>query len=189
MRDLGTPVYGMRFFQRGAAAFPDSTRVFVVGHAGRPVAASIVHWHAATRSRCRGPRRSASSTRCAPTCSSTGRWSSSRSSRGFRTFDFGRSTPGEGTFHFKRQWGAEPRELVWEYWTADGALGSRPEPEEPEVRAWRSRAWQRLPVSDRNGARPAHRPEHPVIDARTASLGLARRAPLHLCRLSACRSS
>jgi FemAB-related protein (PEP-CTERM system-associated) len=28
-------------------------------------------------------------------------------------FDFGRSTPGEGTFKFKSQWGATPRNLKW----------------------------------------------------------------------------
>jgi len=40
--------------------------------------------------------------------------------RGFKVFDFGRSTPDAGTFHFKKQWGAEPLELVWEYWNASG---------------------------------------------------------------------
>jgi hypothetical protein len=33
--------------------------------------------------------------------------------RGFSTFDFGRSTPGEGTYRFKAQWGAQPVELDW----------------------------------------------------------------------------
>lgn len=33
--------------------------------------------------------------------------------RGFSTFDFGRSTPGEGTYRFKSQWGAQPVELDW----------------------------------------------------------------------------
>ena len=28
-------------------------------------------------------------------------------------FDFGRSTPGEGTYRFKKQWGAEPQALYW----------------------------------------------------------------------------
>ncbi|MGD9950718.1 MAG: FemAB family XrtA/PEP-CTERM system-associated protein [Desulfobulbus sp.] len=33
--------------------------------------------------------------------------------RGFSTFDFGRSTSGEGTYRFKSQWGAQPVELNW----------------------------------------------------------------------------
>ena len=32
---------------------------------------------------------------------------------GYAYFDFGRSTPDEGTFYFKQQWGAKPRPLFW----------------------------------------------------------------------------
>jgi FemAB-related protein (PEP-CTERM system-associated) len=35
------------------------------------------------------------------------------SDNGFRFFDFGRSTPGEGTYKFKEQWGAKPEPLFW----------------------------------------------------------------------------
>ena len=31
----------------------------------------------------------------------------------YPVFDFGRSTPGEGTFRFKKQWGAIPQFLHW----------------------------------------------------------------------------
>lgn len=34
-------------------------------------------------------------------------------SHGYREFDFGRSTPEEGTFRFKKQWGAIPQFLHW----------------------------------------------------------------------------
>lgn len=34
---------------------------------------------------------------------------------GYTTFDFGRSTPDEGTYHFKLQWGAKPAVLNWSY--------------------------------------------------------------------------
>ncbi len=45
MRDLGTPVYSRRFFHEVLSVFPEHTRVFVVRLNGRPIAASIVHWH------------------------------------------------------------------------------------------------------------------------------------------------
>lgn len=35
---------------------------------------------------------------------------------GYRFFDFGRSTPDEGTYRFKAQWGANPQPLKWEEW-------------------------------------------------------------------------
>jgi CelD/BcsL family acetyltransferase involved in cellulose biosynthesis len=60
------------------------------------------------------------------------------------TFDFGRSTPGEGTYHFKRQWGAEARPLVWEYLGETGELPDRA-PSNPRFRAAIA-VWQRLPV-------------------------------------------
>ena len=38
------------------------------------------------------------------------------SDNGYRFFDFGRSTPNEGTYKFKAQWGAKPQPLYWERW-------------------------------------------------------------------------
>jgi lipid II:glycine glycyltransferase (peptidoglycan interpeptide bridge formation enzyme) len=34
---------------------------------------------------------------------------------GFKYFDFGRSTPDEGTYKFKEQWGARAAPLYWYY--------------------------------------------------------------------------
>jgi hypothetical protein len=65
--------------------------------------------------------------------------------RGLRIFDFGRSTPNEGTYLFKKQWGAEPRDLVWEYWMADGCSLPDMSPKNPKF-SLAVRAWQRLPV-------------------------------------------
>ena len=64
----------------------------------------------------------------------------------YRIFDFGRSTPDEGTYRFKAQWGAVPSPLYWHYWMKQG--GNLPElnPHNPRYAAaiW---MWQRLPVS------------------------------------------
>jgi FemAB-related protein (PEP-CTERM system-associated) len=144
MRDLGTPVYGRRFFEQVLATFPTETRIFVVRAQGRPAAASLVHWY---RDAIQVPWASAIR-EYNPLCANVLLyWTMVREAieRRFRVFDFGRSTPGEGTFHFKKQWGAEPRELVWEYWTAEG----RPLPElntkNPRFEM-AIRAWQRLPL-------------------------------------------
>src|SRR4029450_12220248 len=40
---------------------------------------------------------------------------------GRRVFDFGRSTPNDGTFAFMEQWGALPEQLFWEYSLLPGA--------------------------------------------------------------------
>jgi hypothetical protein len=65
--------------------------------------------------------------------------------QGFTSFDFGRSTPNEGTFHFKKQWGAEPVPLVWEYWTAAGRAMPDLSPANPKFDL-AIRVWQKLPV-------------------------------------------
>jgi serine/alanine adding enzyme len=143
MRDLGTPVYSVRFFREILSAFPNHSRVFVIRAEGRPVAASVVHWH---DHQIEVPW--ASSLReFNPLCANVLLyWQMLRFAieRGFRTFDFGRSTHGEGTYLFKKQWGAQPDALVWEYWMADGRL---PElsPKNPKFDL-AIRAWQRLPL-------------------------------------------
>jgi len=64
----------------------------------------------------------------------------------FASFDFGRSTPLEGTYQFKRQWGAEPRQLYWEYWLGQHASLPDRSPKNPTFSAAIA-VWQRLPVS------------------------------------------
>jgi FemAB-related protein (PEP-CTERM system-associated) len=145
MRDLGTPVYSVRFFEQLLAEFPQTTRVFVATTSdGQPAAASIVHWF---RDRIEVPWASAVR-EFNPLCANVFLyWEMLRFAceSGFATFDFGRSTPGEGPFQFKKQWGAQPSPLVWEYWTPDGRSMPDLSPHNPKF-ALAVRAWQRLPL-------------------------------------------
>ena len=144
MRDLGTPVYGIRWFGEVLTAFRDASRLFVVYSGPQPVAASLVLWHRGT---IEVPWASALR-EFNPLCANVFLyWEMFRFAvaRGFERFDLGRSTPGEGTFHFKRQWGAEPRDLVWEYWTADGGTLPNLSPTNPRFSA-AIQAWRHLPV-------------------------------------------
>lgn len=143
MRDLGTPVYARRFFDEVVRVFPARTRVLCVRHEGRPVAASIVFQHRGTME---VPWASALR-EANPLCANMRLyWEMLQLAieRGCRIFDFGRSTPDEGTYHFKKQWGAEPVPLVWEYWTP-----GTPVPDlSPKNRKFAAAIalWQRLPV-------------------------------------------
>ena len=114
----------------------------------------------ATASRCPGRRRCRAHPRQSPNNAAVlDDAASRRFSDGYRTFDFGRSTPDEGTFHFKKQWGAAPP-LHWEYWLAAAARC--------RTRARRTRSsGRRLPCGSTcpcgwPTARPGHRAEHPV---------------------------
>jgi serine/alanine adding enzyme len=114
MRDLGTPVYPKRFFAAVLKASGPAARLHVVRHQGTPVAGSMTIVH---RNRTEVPW--ASSLREARTMNPNMLlyWHMLREviAAGGRVFDFGRSTPGEGTFLFKKQWKAEPVPLHWEY--------------------------------------------------------------------------
>jgi lipid II:glycine glycyltransferase (peptidoglycan interpeptide bridge formation enzyme) len=65
--------------------------------------------------------------------------------RGFKEFDFGRSTPNEGTFNFKKQWGAAPVQLNWQYLLGASRLVPELNPSNPRYRLAIG-AWKRLPV-------------------------------------------
>jgi serine/alanine adding enzyme len=64
---------------------------------------------------------------------------------GYSQFDFGRSSIDAGTYRFKRQWGAQPKQLYWHYWLGKkGALPSL-NPSNPKYRLVIC-IWKRIPV-------------------------------------------
>jgi lipid II:glycine glycyltransferase (peptidoglycan interpeptide bridge formation enzyme) len=65
---------------------------------------------------------------------------------GFGKFDFGRSTPDEGTYRFKEQWGARPVQLHWHYLMRDNASLPELNTKNPKYQL-AIKVWQRLPVS------------------------------------------
>lgn len=145
MRDLGTPVYAKAFFADVMRTFAGTAQIFVVRHDARPVAASLVYWH---RSMIEVPWASALREANPLSANVLLYWHMLKFSieRGFTVFDFGRSTPNAGTFHFKKQWGAQPLELVWEYWNAAGTPPESLNPDNPKFDL-AIKIWQRLPVS------------------------------------------
>jgi CelD/BcsL family acetyltransferase involved in cellulose biosynthesis len=74
-------------------------------------------------------------------------------SAGYRVFDFGRSSLDSGTYDFKRQWGAEPVPLNWQYWLAPGQGMPGLTPSSPKFRL-AVRAWQHLPLAIANRLGP-----------------------------------
>jgi serine/alanine adding enzyme len=73
--------------------------------------------------------------------------------RGCRVFDFGRSSIGSGTYRFKQQWGAQPRQLYWHYWLRTGNQPPALNPDNPRFRL-AIRMWQRLPLAIANRLGP-----------------------------------
>ena len=144
MRDLGTPVYGKEFFDAVLRAFPDRTDVHLIRLDGRPVAAAIsyrsgrtieVPWASSVRD-------------YNPLCPNhLLYWSiiELAASRGLEVLDFGRSTPGEGTFKFKEQWGARALALHWEYILESRRTLPDTSPTNPKFQL-AIELWKRLPL-------------------------------------------
>lgn len=63
---------------------------------------------------------------------------------GARWFHFGRSTLESGTYHFKKQWGAEPVPLYWHLFRSDGRTPDTTPPQEGHGKA--VAVWTRLPL-------------------------------------------
>lgn len=119
MRDLGSPVHSKKWFGSILQAYGPKSKCGVVFLADNtPAAAGIILYNDHTVS--------------IPWASHLRRYSHYNpnmllywnflkfaANNGYQFFDFGRSTPGEGTYNFKAQWGAEPQPLYWERWNID----------------------------------------------------------------------
>lgn len=123
MRDLGSPVHSRKWIQSIFQAYGNRAQLVLVRLPDKtPAAGGVLLCHDRTVS--------------VPWASSLGRfnrwnpnmllyWSFLKfaSDNGYQTFDFGRSTPGEGTFRFKKQWGAEPFSLHWADFSGLNVMG------------------------------------------------------------------
>lgn len=152
MRDLGTPVYPKRFFTAVLKASGAGGALHVVRHDGAAVAASLTVAHP---DRVEVPWASALREARQMNPNMLLYWHMLRHviGQGVRVFDFGRSTPGEGTYLFKKQWKAEPHPLHWEY----ALIGRESLPDQSPANSRFQLAietWKKLPVSVANRIGP-----------------------------------
>lgn len=144
MRDLGSPVHSKKLIKNVIKQFNPDAKIVIVKKQDKTIAASVIcgfkdtlanPWASALREFSRlSPNMLLYWTMLEYACDN-----------GFQYFDFGRSTPDEGTFKFKRQWGAQPEPLHWYYITANGQPSKDSTPETTKF----SKAveyWQKLPV-------------------------------------------
>lgn len=149
MRDLGTPVFGRTLFEEVLRTFPENSRVVCVYCGDQPVAASIVHWR---RTWMEVPWASTLREFNAMAANMLLYWRMLQLAidRGCSRFEFGRCAPGEGTFQFKKQWGAEPSPLVWEYWMSGGRPAKFDLHSDDSSYGRAAAVWRRLPMSVSN---------------------------------------
>jgi len=148
MRDLGSPAHAKKWFQAVVEEFGDQALVSVVYSEDVPVGAGIVLRNGTSA--------------CIPWASTVQAfnrlapnmllyWSvlGHCADNGVERFDFGRSTFNEGTFKFKKQWGAQPELLQWH--TLDKSGNTVPEAASTsstsKLRTSIETVWRKLPAS------------------------------------------
>lgn len=148
MCDLGSPVHSISWFNEIVAAYTKRAKVGVVYKDGRPVAGGIILAHAQTVTI---PWASSlrEYNRLSPNMLLYWTFLEYAANHGYRFFDFGRSTPDEGTYAFKKQWGAQPIPLFWYRLNSSsrskGKVGT-----DSSLRHMIEAVWKRLPLAFAN---------------------------------------
>jgi len=145
MRDLGSPVHSKAFMKNVLRTFPGKAGIVMVCKEHQPAACSLVvgfkdtlenPWASALRQY----------SRLSPNMLLYWAMLEHACENGYACFDFGRSTPGEGTYKFKAQWGAKPAPLNWHNVFMRGDPGDIQTPETSKFDK-AIQYWQKLPVS------------------------------------------
>jgi|Deesub1362B_J571_1020462.scaffolds.fasta_scaffold01903_4 FemAB-related protein (PEP-CTERM system-associated) len=141
---LGTPIFPLRFFQNLLEVFPEETDILVLKLDGRPVAGMFLFKFKEVISE---PWVSTLRSVSKIYANNFLYWKAIEYAcqKGFRWFDFGRSTINTGTYTYKIRWGAKPRPLYYYYLLVRGR-------EIPQVDAVDNKyevaisLWKRLPI-------------------------------------------
>jgi FemAB-related protein (PEP-CTERM system-associated) len=144
MRDLGTPVYGKEFFTNIMHHFPQESCIKVIHYANEPVAAGFLIGY---RDTLEIPWASTIRDFNHLSVNMLLYWEILRYaiSKGYKYFDFGRSTRDSGAFRFKQQWGAMPKTLYWHYWLNGTNELPSLNPTNPKY-LMMINTWKRLPI-------------------------------------------
>jgi serine/alanine adding enzyme len=143
MRDLGTPVFGKALFQAILERLGDDAELCVGRLGGKAVSAALI-WHGPEGTEVPSSSTLREVNRTGANMSLFGKLLQRAVERGSKVFDFGRSSEGSGTYTFKRNWGAEPKPSVWQYYVRKGDV-TDVRPENPRYRR-KIELWKKLPV-------------------------------------------
>jgi FemAB-related protein (PEP-CTERM system-associated) len=152
VRNLGTPVFSRRYFRLLAHILGPKMDVVTVSSSGQPVAAVMnFYWRDEVLPYYGG------GTPAARACYANDfmYWETMRRAAvaGCRTFDFGRSKLGTGSFAFKKNWGFTPTPLHYRTLLAEGRTMPEVNPLNPKYRLLIA-AWKRLPLPIANAIGP-----------------------------------
>lgn len=144
MRDLGTPPHSLIFFKNTSLEFFKKTKIAIVQHEEKDIAVLfllyfndiiISGWAASDRNYLKlNPN-------------NIMYWETIKSGceDRYRYFDFGRSITDQGTFRFKKPWGAEPKTLNYQYFLNKKCEMPDISTSNPNRQSF-AKVWKKLPV-------------------------------------------
>lgn len=145
MRDLGSPAHSRLLVENILDRFPENSSIIVLRLNNKPVSVGLLLGHGTTME-----ISLASTIREVNPLSMNMLlyWEVLKLAirNGYKAFDFGRSSKEAGTYRFKRQWGAQPKQLYWHYWLGEGGELPSLNPSNPKYALVIS-VWKRLPVT------------------------------------------
>lgn len=155
MRDLGSPVHAKKWFEEIVGQYADKAKVGLVSYQEKVIGAGIIlrvgdkisiPWASTLRTH----------NRFGPNMLLYWKFLEYAADNGCTTFDFGRSTPEEGTYNFKGQWGAKPQPLIWHKIILDG-MAQKTQTGSTQHRAIAEKIWRKFPLVLANILGPAVR--------------------------------
>jgi FemAB-related protein (PEP-CTERM system-associated) len=148
VRNLGTPVFSKSYFRILREEFPTVSDVVTVTWRGRAVASVLNFYFRDEVLPFYG-----GGTRMARDLAANDfmYWEVMRRAceRGYRNFDFGRSKIGTGSYAFKKNWGFEPKPLVYQFRLSAGRSMPDLNPLNPKL-GFLVTAWKQLPLAVAN---------------------------------------
>lgn len=153
MRDLGSPAQGKHFIDNILLGFPQNSWLIIIKLKKRPVAAGFLLGFDDTMEI---PLASTIREVNPLSMNMLLYWEVLRFAikQNYSQFDFGRSSKNAGTYRFKKQWGAEPKQLYWHYWLGRSKAAPSLNPSNPKY-SLVINLWKRLPVTLTNLLGPA----------------------------------
>lgn len=148
MRDLGSPVHSIKLFESVLSEFRHTSDFILVYKKKTPVAGAMVIGNGSVLS---NPWASSLRTYRSSSPNMLLYWAMMEYGiqKRYKQFDLGRSTPGEGTYIFKEQWGANPETLYWYKisLSSDAKKFIDKQDDSDDGVGLMVKIWQRLPVS------------------------------------------
>jgi FemAB-related protein (PEP-CTERM system-associated) len=153
MRELGSPVHSKSFIKAVLSNYGDRAKLGLTEFEGKTIGMGIIllggkgvsiPWASTLREY----------NRLSPNMLLY--WNALKYSadNGYSFFDFGRSSEGEGTYKFKKQWGAKPIPLVWYEYIGSGKDENKHGSTDSRKREIAAAIWQKLPLCVANRIGP-----------------------------------